>query len=352
MEYRAKPTVCKDSCSSPALQHMWADEPTLPKCRTGFCSSPTRWAWKKASFHHASVARWRMRLEAQTVLRTGLAEAEGVCSLQNPPLSLPQTQSEAQFTIPGPALPACCTFLAPALSRQGTSPCQRSCSFLRDEHSSFLELPELCHWVMAQSALCYEGRGPFPEFSRKLSCITQWWEHIHNITEAGRLLSTLWSCDRQGLFENWCLIMCYINRTNPSLPWGRNCCFIHVAKRTKSQITSLSLSKPPHLVGQPRTCIHKELWTRAADTFPKPSVPLLYPSQQSSRRISTVSYRMHQPSKLQTWIHPTRWREWVDEVISWSGWYCHGFSLGFWRFLGRLLYSSCLLFLNARFSGK
>lgn len=100
---------------------------------------------------------WRTRLEAETVqsgnslVRTGCAWAEGVCCLQNPPLSLPQTQPEAQSTIPGPALPACCTVLAPALSGQGTTPCQRSCSFLRDEHSSFLELPELCHWVTAPS---------------------------------------------------------------------------------------------------------------------------------------------------------------------------------------------------------
>lgn len=94
---------------------------------------------------------WRMRQEAGTImsgnslLRTGLAYAEGVCSLQNPPLSFPQTQEEAQSTIPGSALLACCTVLAPALSRQVTTPCQRSCSFLRDEPSSFLELPEMCH---------------------------------------------------------------------------------------------------------------------------------------------------------------------------------------------------------------
>lgn len=76
------------------------------------------------------------------------------------------------------------------------------------------------------------------------------------------------------------------------------------------------------------------------------SASILYHSQQSSRRINTVvSYRIHKPSKLQsTWIHPTRWREWVDEVISWTGRYCPGFSVGFCRFLGGLLYSSCLLF--------
>lgn len=119
-----------------------------------------------------------------------------------------------------------------------------------------------------------EGTGPFPEFSSELSCITQWQEHIHTLREGRRLLSTSWSCDRQGLLESWCLIIFYINRMNPSLPWGRSCCFTHVAKRTKSQITSLSLNKPPHLAGQPQTCIHKEfgteLGTRAADTYLKP----------------------------------------------------------------------------------
>lgn len=223
---------------------------------------------------------WRTRLEAETVqsgnslVRTGCAWAEGVCCLQNPPLSLPQTQPEAQSTIPGPALPACCTVLAPALSGQGTTPCQRSCSFLRDEHSSFLELPELCHWVMAPSTdVLWRQKAAIWAPPWVLQG-TELYHTVIHITEAGRLLSTLWDCYRQGLFESCCLIISYINRTNPSLPWGRSCCFIHVAKRTKSQITSLSLSEPPHLAGQPQACIHKELetelGTRAADTYLKP----------------------------------------------------------------------------------
>lgn len=98
---------------------------------------------------------WRTRWEAEIVLsgnsvvRTGLAWAEGMCSLQDSPLSLPQTQPRSTAT--PSCLPACCTVLAPALSRQGSISHHRNCSCLWDERSPFWELPESCHWITAPS---------------------------------------------------------------------------------------------------------------------------------------------------------------------------------------------------------
>lgn len=70
------------------------------------------------------------------------------------------------------------------------------------------------------------------------------------------------------LFESRWLITSSVNRTNPSRPWGRSCCFTRAAKRTKNQITSLSLSERPRLAVQP-VLTKTELRSRAADVYLK-----------------------------------------------------------------------------------
>ena len=222
---------------------------------------------------------WRTRGEAETLLsgnslvRSGLAWAEGMRSLQDPPSSLPQTQPGAGSTTTPSCLPVSCTVLTPALSRlwkdANTSRAAFHATGAADAYEMSTALSRNCQSCVTgllhrAQALFSEDRGQpcgsFPELPRALSCIPQQDEHVHAITEAGRLLSSSWRCDRQGLFERQCVIIPCINRTNPSLPWARSCCFTRVAKRTKNRITSLSLSEPPSLTVQPRACIRKD-WT-------------------------------------------------------------------------------------------
>lgn len=114
------------------------------------------WGWEQD---------WKQKPCFEGILvRKGLAKADGTCSLRDPPLSLSQTEPEAQIPlVRTPAwtstsaailrscLPACCTVLALALPRQdSTAPC-RSCGHLWDEQCCFQELPESHHWVIAPS---------------------------------------------------------------------------------------------------------------------------------------------------------------------------------------------------------
>lgn len=103
------PQSAKNPIDPPHYSRCGQAEPTLLKCSSGFCLSPTGWPWKKASSHRVSAVRVKNEMGSRdctvrdSLLRTGLASAEGMCSLQDPRLSLPQMQPGAQPTTTHPA---------------------------------------------------------------------------------------------------------------------------------------------------------------------------------------------------------------------------------------------------------